>query len=919
MSFRIKFLLSLIVLTAMLSASTGSGSIRANAASGLRYPTGDYVEVPMPEVKELEPEVIDGMRPMGLNAPNLNMDVSIGTHYRYLDDFERKLYRAIVAAGSNVYDHGTTDVDKTDDGVVYIYSGETQKTTITQNQYQNVHEAVRADHPDMIQFNMCYVRIRYGTVTFRNGTTSETLYYSYLFLVSTDSAYDQSRFNSMNAELRQAKAQFLADDSIRNAGGFLEKELAIHDKLIEVNTYDDVCKNANTPYHVGHTAYGALVNGTSVCDGYSLAMNYLLEDVGINSLVIAGNAGGGHAWNIVELEGDWYEVDATWDDPDGTTVYPDSVTHSYYNLTSSQIETGGRYRMYYTTDMPVAYGTRYSYENVKAAIAEGADKNSVPVTALSLTPNRIVGAEGGTGSFTLQITPANATAQNYVWESSDDSIVKINQDGSYELLEAGSAKVTVSTSDGKVSTEADVIVKDENDQTYTGEIVLSNTNLKCEYGDTGIITYTVKPQTATNSKVTWRSGNNKILKLTDLGVNGVKYEIIGFGKTVISAKSADGKSEACCVVSVPEIFVNVAFNANGGTGISESPVSMHLHMGYNLPSGISREGYDFDGWYTAPTGGTLVTAITPVSIREDHVLYAHWKLKTYNVIYYATNGTINGMSQYLTTVKHGDSVDVTKVVPVSSGYTFDGWYTQSSGGVRKTVITGITENIALYAHWTAKPGVVNPADSGSGNSSSGTGNGSGSSGQNGASNDNGAQAGSGDTVKDGSDSGVSGDNSAQQDSDDKTNTSDVISAGTNISKKGTNYTVSEENTVSVVSTDNKKAKTVSINDSVTYNGTTYKITRISSGAYKNNKKLQKLTVGSNVEVIEKNAFNGCKSLKNVTIKAINLKKVEAGSFKNINKKARITIICKNKKQFNKVVKMMKKAGAKNARYVYRQG
>ncbi len=932
----------MIVLTGVLAASLNAGNIRVSAASGLRYPTGDYVEVPMPEIKELEPEVIEGMRPMALNAPNLNMDVSTGTHYRYLNDFEKKLYRAMVAAGSYVYDYGTEEVDKTDDGVVYIYSGEKKHNYLTSDQYQNVHEAVRSDHPDMLQFNLSTIKMRYGQVTYKSGETSESLKYAYLYMISTDAAYDQNTYNRMNAELRQAREQILADDSIRNAGGILEKELAIHDKLIEVNTYDDVCKNANTPYHVGHTAYGSLVKGTSVCDGYALALSYILAGEGINSMMIAGYAGGGHAWNIVELEGDWYEVDATWDDQDDAEF--DYLTHNYYNLTTEQIESGGRYRIYYTEFLPVAYGTRYSYENVRAIIAEGDDSNAIPVTSLSLTPDQIIGKKNDSGSFNLEITPVDATTQNYIWESSDDSVVQVDQQGNYELLSEGSAKITVYSSDGKVSAEAEVIVRDESNVIYTREIVLSDTNLKLEYADTGIITYNVKPQTATNTKVKWANDNSNIVKLTDLGDNRVKYEIVGFGKTVITAKSADGKSESSCVISVPEIFVNVSFDANGGTGISESPVSMHLHMDYNLPAGINKEGYDFDGWYTEPTGGTLVTATTPVSIREDHVLYAHWKKKNYNVIYYATNGTINGMSQYLTTVKHGDSVDVTKVIPVRSGCTFDGWYTQSSGGERKTVISGITENIALYAHWTAIPVEEKIADSGDDNSSgagsssesSNTGSNSGSSGagsssnssgqgQNGASNanDNSAQAESGNKVNDAADSSASGDNTAQEEKSEGNNTSGKSTSESdtsqNISSKGTNYSVSEEKTVTLVSADNKKVKTVTIKNSVTYNGITYKITRISSSAYKNNKKLQKLTIGSNVEVIGKNAFNGCKSLKNITIKANNLKKVESGSFKNINKKAKITIICRNKKQFNKVVKMMKKAGAKKARYVFKRG
>ena len=77
---------------------------------------------------------------------------------------------------------------------------------------------------------------------------------------------------------------------------------------------------------LAHTAYGCLVADSSgnpnyaVCDGYTLAMEYLLQQCGIEAAFIGGMAGssqadaGGHAWNIVKIENIWYEVDATWDD-----------------------------------------------------------------------------------------------------------------------------------------------------------------------------------------------------------------------------------------------------------------------------------------------------------------------------------------------------------------------------------------------------------------------------------------------------------------------------------------------------------------------------------------------------------------------------------------------------------------------------
>ena len=63
-----------------------------------------------------------------------------------------------------------------------------------------------------------------------------------------------------------------------------------------------------------YTAYGALIDKTSVCQGYAVLLYRMLLEAGIDCRVISGYGnGGGHAWNIVRLNGKYYNVDATWD------------------------------------------------------------------------------------------------------------------------------------------------------------------------------------------------------------------------------------------------------------------------------------------------------------------------------------------------------------------------------------------------------------------------------------------------------------------------------------------------------------------------------------------------------------------------------------------------------------------------------
>jgi len=103
---------------------------------------------------------------------------------------------------------------------------------------------------------------------------------------------------------------------------------------------------------------------------------------------------------------------------------------------------------------------------------------------------------------------------------------------------------------------------------------------------------------------------------------------------------------------------------------------------------------------------------------------------------------------------------------------------------------------------------------------------------------------------------------------------------------------------------------------VTIKGNSLK--KVNAGAFQNCKKLTKVTLGKNVTTIDKNAFSGDKNLKTITINGNSLKKVGKNAFKSIKKNAVITIQAKDKKTYNKIVKMIKKSGAKNVKYTFKK-
>ena len=109
------------------------------------------------------------------------------------------------------------------------------------------------------------------------------------------------------------------------------------------------------------TAYGILVNKTGVCESYAEAFQTLCLYAGIKCTGVVGTAGGGHKWNCVELDGEWYMCDISFDDPIGGEE--GAAYHSYFNLTSEKMV---EYNHDWTNSdfsVPNCTGTKYSYFN----------------------------------------------------------------------------------------------------------------------------------------------------------------------------------------------------------------------------------------------------------------------------------------------------------------------------------------------------------------------------------------------------------------------------------------------------------------------------------------------------------------------------------------------------------------------------
>lgn len=129
-------------------------------------------------------------------------------------------------------------------------------------------------------------------------------------------------------------------------------------------TYD-TASNIQT---ISHTAYGALLNSKAVCDGYSKAAKLLFNECGIDAGIVTSDSMN-HAWNYIKMNGYYYFLDITWDDPVPETYIS---RYSYFNRNSNEMVKGNH--TWVTGSYPVSTSTVFSFLRSYSKLTRSNDK-----------------------------------------------------------------------------------------------------------------------------------------------------------------------------------------------------------------------------------------------------------------------------------------------------------------------------------------------------------------------------------------------------------------------------------------------------------------------------------------------------------------------------------------------------------------
>ncbi len=228
----------------------------------------------------------------------------IGSPYKFyydnLTDIEKHAYNEIL---SRIYD----------------MPEKVRIPNIDGDQLDDVFSALLADNPDLFFVG------RRCTLTAKGLST----------YCSVEYYIDSDEYTEQKAKLDEVCIEFI--DSLSAPEDEFRTELEIHDFVVEKCSY-----RLEHGEFVYSSAYGALVNGEAACEGYSKAAKLLFDKVGMASAVVSGISDNGddiegpHMWNAVEVNGDFYYLDCTWDDPVNDSG-EEMVMYAYFNLNDEMI------------------------------------------------------------------------------------------------------------------------------------------------------------------------------------------------------------------------------------------------------------------------------------------------------------------------------------------------------------------------------------------------------------------------------------------------------------------------------------------------------------------------------------------------------------------------------------------------------
>ena len=263
--------------------------------------TGNVIKLKIEEAQSKYEQYSESFE---INELTINMN---SYYYNKLNDGQKKIYESIANAVKNFESEFP----------IRDYVADSKE-----NFAQEVSVSIAAfinDHPEVF-----YIESQYSTYTL-SGFDGDI---GYIKLNYTEPTLEDV---NLKIEAIKQKTQEYTE-GIQNLSDY-EKELYIHDKLAQNVTYSNL-EDLPRAYH---TAEGPFLENIGVCDGFTKTLQILYDQLGIDSIIVLGVLDDNpHAWNLVNIEDNWYHVDLT----SSRSIVEETgiITHAYFNLSDERMQ-----------------------------------------------------------------------------------------------------------------------------------------------------------------------------------------------------------------------------------------------------------------------------------------------------------------------------------------------------------------------------------------------------------------------------------------------------------------------------------------------------------------------------------------------------------------------------------------------------
>ena len=254
------------------------------------------VSVSLCGCREISEEPVEGTTNSVVISPEIAEGEFVSPVYGNLTDEERQLYDKIREA-----------VERFDESVSF-------DEPVPRDMVRKIYKLVYAQERQLFWFSNVFY-----------APEKEISVYTLSYLFTKDAA------SVMRAELDLAASDII--NGLPKDADVFDKLVYFHDRIVTGCEFSQTDVNSSS-------AYGVLVDGAGQCEGYAAAMAFLCNEAGIPNYMVTGFDADGatHAWNKVILDGEWYNIDCTWDDPILKRGQRDFVRHDYMLVTDAEIE-----------------------------------------------------------------------------------------------------------------------------------------------------------------------------------------------------------------------------------------------------------------------------------------------------------------------------------------------------------------------------------------------------------------------------------------------------------------------------------------------------------------------------------------------------------------------------------------------------